>query len=49
MQTFKIIMREEGFFSLYNSFGAKWMRMAPGSAITLFLYETFYSYLKAKF
>lgn len=44
-----IVAREEGFGALYKGLLPKVMRLGPGGAIMLLVYEYSYEYLKERF
>uniref|UniRef100_A0A915IDX5 Mitochondrial 2-oxodicarboxylate carrier n=1 Tax=Romanomermis culicivorax TaxID=13658 RepID=A0A915IDX5_ROMCU len=48
-RTIGIIYREEGFFALYKGLVPKVMRLGPGGAIMLIVYETVYDFFKRTF
>lgn len=44
-----LIAREEGFAALYKGLLPKVMRLGPGGAIMLLVYEYSYEYLQERF
>lgn len=44
-----IVAREEGFLALYKGLVPKVMRLGPGGAIMLVVFEYAYNYLEARF
>ncbi|XP_054262111.1 mitochondrial 2-oxodicarboxylate carrier [Macrosteles quadrilineatus] len=49
LATIAIVYREEGFFALYKGLVPKVMRLGPGGAIMLVVYDYVYDYLKERF
>lgn len=49
MKTIFIVAKEEGFAALYKGLVPKVMRLGPGGAIMLIVYEYVYEYLQLKF
>lgn len=45
-QTILLVYKEEGFFALYKGLLPKVLRLGPGGAIMLLVYETAFDYLK---
>lgn len=49
MKSIVIVAREEGFAALYKGLVPKVMRLGPGGAIMLLVYEYAYEYLQKTF
>lgn len=49
MKSIVIVAREEGFAALYKGLLPKVMRLGPGGAIMLLVYEYAYEFLQQKF
>lgn len=49
VQTMLLVNREEGFKALYKGLTPKVMRLGPGGAIMIVVYEELYEYFKVKF
>jgi solute carrier family 25 2-oxodicarboxylate transporter 21 len=49
IQSMGLIYREEGFLALYKGLLPKIMRLGPGGAILLIVYESVYDWLKKTF
>ncbi|CAG5127000.1 unnamed protein product, partial [Candidula unifasciata] len=48
-QTLALVYKEEGYFALYKGLVPKVMRLGPGGAIMLLVYENVFEYLQKKF
>lgn len=49
LSTIAMVAREEGFMALYKGLVPKIMRLGPGGAIMLLVYEHVYDYLCREF